>query len=70
MSSEYLHAKARQRVSNYIVSAWDVLGRYKKIVFSGKKEEATEEAHYVGAVGGAREQAVDNGLVVAEEADT
>ena len=69
MGVENLHAEAREGVGNNIIGAWNVLGRYNKVVVSSKEKEATEEGHYVGTMGGARHQASDYCLIVAEHTD-
>ena len=53
----------------YVVGAWNVLCRYSEVIFSHVEKEATEERNYVGAIGTAGDQASNNCLVVAEQAD-
>ena len=50
---EHLHAEARERVSNDIVSARYVLCRNVEIMLCSEEEEETEERHNVWAARGA-----------------
>ena len=69
MRMENLHVKTRERVSNGVVCARNVLCRYSEVMCGSCEEQTVEEGHYVRAVGGAGCHTLHHSLVVAQEAD-
>ena len=64
MRMENLHVETRERISNGVVCARNVLCRYSKVMCSSCEEQTAEEGHDVRAVGGAGCHALHHSLVV------
>ena len=69
MHVENMHVETRERVSDGVVCARNVLCRYCKIMRGSCEEQAAEEGHDVWAVGGAGPHTPHHSLVVTQEAD-
>ena len=69
MRVENLHVETRERVSDGVVCARNVLCRYCKIMHGSCEEQTAEEGHDVWAVGGAGHHTPHHSLVVTQEAD-
>ena len=69
MHVEDLHVETRERVSNGVVYARNVLCGYGKVMCGSCEEQTAEEGHDMWAVGGAGRHTPHHRLVVTQEAD-